>query len=753
MNQDDGRVVGRSPARVDGRDKLLGRALYAGDISFPAMLHVRVLRSDRPHARILGIHTGAAACFPGVVAVLTHREVPGTNRIGRDKPDQEVLCTGKVRCIGDPLAVVAAETAAAAALAAALIRVDYEDLPGVFSPEEALRPEAPQIHESGNLLLERSLRAGDPEAGLRDAEVVIANTYRTQMVEHAYLEPEAGVATFEDGKLTVWTPSKYAHYDQREMAAALGVPPERVRVVNTTVGGCFGDKTSLSAGYYAALAAIRTGRPAKMVYSREESFIATRKRHPFIIHHTLGATRAGRIVAVKVEILADTGAYCASGPTVLAKSLVHAVGPYEVPNISVQVRFAYTNNPVGGSMRGLGVPQTAFAHESQLDLLARRLGMDPFELRLKNGFKPGSVTATGQRLGDSVGLAETLAKVRGRIERIGTPPSTATRRYGWGIGAMFYGIGIGGRSNPGRARLEVDDGGTYTLFVGIGDVGQGSSTALTQIAGEVLCRPVAEIRLVAGDTDLCPDSGVTAASRVTYIVGRAVQIAAEALLGKLREAAASLLETAPEKLRPDETGFHLPEDPARRVSLSAAVAALKAQGGVPAAEGFYDPDFIPLDPETGQGAPMATYAFAAQGALVAVDVGTGEVEVLSVVACHDVGRAVNPACVTGQIEGAISMGQGFGLTEEILLEAGRIRNPGFSQYFLPTALDMPETVALIAEAPEATGPFGAKGVGEPALIPTAPAIVNAIHAATGVRVTTLPVTPERLWRLLHPAAP
>ena len=485
-----------------------------------------------------------------------------------------------------------------------------------------------------------------------------------------------------------------------------------------------------------------------MVYSREESFVATRKRHPFTIHYTTGANREGQIVAAKVEILADAGAYCASSPVVIMKSLVHAAGPYEIPNISIKISFVYTNNPVGGSMRGLGVPQTAFAHESQMDILAKTLHLDPFSVRLRNGFKPGSITATGQQLGDSVSLGETLLRVRDEIERIGTPPSSIHKRYGWGIASMFYGIGSPGRSNPGRARVEINDAGKFTLYVGMGDLGQGSSTALLQIAAEVLkCQPH-EIRLIAGDTDCCPDSGITAASRVTYIVGKAVQIAAGKLRQLLQEAAAAVIETSPERLQLGGGIFYAEEEPVRRVAVPHVVKILKQNGVVPVGEGNYDPDFKPLDPKTGQGRPMATYAFATQGALIGVDINSGEVEVLSIVACHDVGKAVNPAGVTGQIEGAVSMGLGFSLMEEVVLQEGRIRNPYFSGYFLPTVLDVPETVSLIVETPEATGPFGAKGVAEPALIPTAPAIINAIHSATGIRVNELPVTPERLWRLL-----
>jgi CO/xanthine dehydrogenase Mo-binding subunit len=746
-------VIGRSVRRVDSHDKLSGNARYAGDISFPGMLQTKVLRSDRPHAKILAIRTEAATAHPGVVAVLTHADIPGKNVVGLVKPDQTVLCVDKVRYIGDPVALVAAESEEAAEAALALIEVDYEDLPGVFSPEEALRPDAPPIHAGGNLLKEHTLLKGDPEGTLAGAEVVIRNTYRTQMVEHAYLEPEAGVAIFENGKATVWTPSKYAHSDQREMSVVLGLATGNVRVVNTTVGGCFGDKTSLSAGYYAALAAVVTGRPARTVYSREESFFASRKRHPFTIDYTLGATREGKLLAAKIDILVDGGAYTASSPTVMFKALVHAAGPYDIPHVAMKLTFAYTNNPVGGSMRGLGVPQTAFAHESQIDLLARELGMDPFDLRLKNAMRPGTATATGHRLNDSVALVETIERVRREVKAAGTPPATAAKRYGWGVGSMFYGIGQTARPNPGRARVEVDSEGRFTLYIGIGDVGQGSSTAMTQIAAEALKRPLEAIRIVAGDTASCPDSGVTAASRVTYIVGKAVEMAAVDLLGQLKVQAAALLGIDAARLSYDGEGFRTAGGGGRRVAVAEAVRAARQAGIDPCGRGEYDPPFTPLDGQTGQGEPMATYAFATQAALVGVDMETGEVEVLKVIACHDVGRAVNPAAVEGQIEGAVSMGLGFSLSEEILLQAGRIRNPGFSQYFVATVLDMPEIRSLIAEAPESSGPFGAKGVGEPALIPTAPAVVNAIHAAAGIRVKELPATAEKVWRLLQGRPP
>lgn len=742
----DESLIGRSISRVDGRDKLTGDARYAGDISLPGMLHLKIVRSDRPHAKIKAVQTEAAKHHPGVVAIFTHQDIPGANRL---RHGQQVLCDNRVRYIGDPVAMVAAETRESALAAVSLIRVAYEDLPGVFSPEEALLPDAVRIHDTGNVLLERTLLKGDPEQGLRDSEVVIANTYRTQMVEHAYLEPEAGVAVYEEGKVTVWMPSKYAHSDRKEIAGLLGLPLDKLRIINATIGGSFGDKASLSPGYYAALASLITRRPAKLVYTREESFFASKKRHPFVIDYTTGATREGRIMAVKVEMTADAGAYAASTASVLLKSLIHATGPYEIPNVLVRVRGVYTNNPVASAMRGLGVPQVAFAHESQMDILAEMVRKDPFEIRLNNGLKPGSITATGQKLGASVGLAETLKKVKDEISRRGTPEASGSKRYGWGIASMFYGIGSAGQDNPATARISTDDTGDFRVYVGCGDVGQGSSTVLTQIAAEVLKCPADNIRVIADDTDCCPDSGSTVASRITYLVGRAVQIAAQKLKNLLQNTAASIMEIDAGDLVLENGVFYSTEDPQRMISVPQAVINLRAQGISPGAEGVFGADITALDPHTAQGSPMATYAFATQGALVSLDMESGEVEVLSVIACHDVGRAINPANVTGQIEGAIAMGLGYSLMEEVLLENGLIRNPAFSNYFLPTSLDIAEITSILVEETEPSGPFGAKGVAEPALIATAPAILNAISAVTGMHVKKLPVTSDALWKLLH----
>jgi nicotinate dehydrogenase large molybdopterin subunit len=742
------KLIGKPVAKVDAPDKLKGKALYAEDIFFPGMIYLKVLRSDRPHARIIKIHFEKAAAYPGVVAIFTSKDIPGRNRVGLATKDQRVLCDDKVRFIGDPVALVGAETLRAAEEAVRLIRVDYEDLPGVFSPEAAFAPDAVQIHETGNLLVDRSLIKGNFDQALDQADVVIKNTYRTGTVLHACLESGAGVATYDGDRLTVWMPSKEIYVDHPDIAAALGLAPEKVRVISTVIGGAFGDKRGLGPGYYAALASFKTKRPAKMVYSREEYSLVSVRRHSFTIDYTTAATKDGRILGVKADIVADGGAYAFSSSSVLTKTMIHASGPYEIPNVSVRVRAAYTNNPIAGSMRGLGVPAVAVAYESQMDILAETLKMDPFEIRLKNGLKPGSITATGQRLDDSVGLNETIRKVRDEISRRGLPVSDVSKRYSWGVASMFYGIATPGSSKPSVSRLEAKDSGDFVLYVGSVDVGQGSSTLFSQIVAEVLGCEVEKIQLITGDTDCCPDTGSAGASKLTYVAGRSVQMAAQKLKAMLQGAAAAALGKPEEELILDQGFFYHPEAPHLRASAVQAIKRLREEGRSPVAEGRFAPDVAPVDKATGQGAPNATYAFATQGALVSVDMDSGEVEVLSFVASHDVGQVINLHGVEGQIEGSVCMGLGYALMEELLVKDGIVRNPRFSGYFIPTALDVPEVKSLLVEAEVPSGPFGAKGVGEPALIPTAPAILNAIRAATGVRVKTIPLTSEALWTLL-----
>ena len=448
--------------------------------------------------------------------------------------------------------------------------------------------------------------------------------------------------------------------------------------------------------------------------------------------------------------MGDGGAYASCSPTVLTKAMLHAAGPYEIPNVQVRVRVVYTNNPIAGAMRGLGVPQVAVAYESQMDILAETLKMDPFEIRLKNAFKPGSITHTGQRLDHSVGLTETIEKVREEISRRGGSRFSGLEEVCMGHRLhVLWDRALVASARPSVSRLEANDSGEFILYVNTVDVGQGSSTLFAQIVAEVLGCKVEEIRLVTGDTDCCPDTGSAGSSKLTYVAGRSVQMAAQNLKAILQGAAATVLGTSEKDLILDQGFFYHPEAPNRRVSVAQAVKSLKEEGRSPVAEGRFIPPVTPLDKETGQGVPNGTYGFATQGALVSVDMESGEVELLSLVASHDVGKVINLHGVTGQIEGSVAMGLGYTLMEEVLLKDGAIQNLHYSDYFIPTALDVPEVTCLLVEEAEPTGPFGAKGVGEPASVATTPAILNAIKAATGVRVKELPLTSERMWMLLN----
>lgn len=717
------------------------------------MLWVKVLRSSVPRARIEMIDAAVALALPGVKGVYTAKDIPGSNRAGPRTKDESLLCEKEVNAVGDPIAVVAADSREAAEQAVKCIEIRLGELPSVSTIEEAMDPNAPVIHEGGNLVKVRSIVSGHAEEALESADIVVSNTYRTQMIEHAYLEPEAAFAAYRDGKLTVRMPSKYINADHGELASILNLELEDLRLVLSTVGGYFGGKSGISPAYYCALVTCLTGQPSKMVYTREESFISSTKRHPTIIEHTLGAKKDGKLVAARIRILGDAGAYTGFSPSVISRSAVHAAGPYEVPNVSVDAFMVYTNNANSGAMRGFGVPQTAFAHEAQMDLLAARLGMDPVAVRKMNYLREGSQTITGQRLEHSVGLEKTCDEVVRLIQKHGQRTERNNERYvyGWGLASMYYGIGSTGIPNPARVTLECRKDGTVGLLAGVTDGGQGAATALSQIVAERLGVPVEKIRFTQPATDVTPDSGTSTASRLTYVVGRALYEAGSALRKEWKNYAARLLGCSDEVVHFEEGQF-FSEGKTKKFTLTELLDRAEADGATFRTQGYFDPDTTGLDPDSGHGVPYGTYAFATQGALVRVDRGTGQVEVLKVIAAHDVGRAVNPNTVEAQIQGGIAMGVGYGIMEQVIRDHGTIQNPGFHGYLVPTAMDIPEMETVIVEEPEPTGPYGAKGVGEPALIPTAPAVCSAVSRATGCCFLEIPLTAEKVWRALNKEA-
>jgi len=739
-------VVGKSILRNDAKEKVLGSARFGADMKLPGMLYAKVLRSQVPHGWLKSLDLTRAHKVPGVQAVLTAQDVPGLNAYGIVFKDEPVLVKDKIRKRGDPLAVVAAETEELAELAAKMIHAEIEELPGVFDPLTALADGAPVLHGQSNLLMEQKVVRGDVDQAFQEADYVVEGEYRTGYQEHAYLEPEVSLALAEGGQVTVWASTQNPHYDRGEIARNLGIGINQVRVIQTITGGGFGGKLDISTQILVALLAVKTGRPVRLVYTREESMIASIKRHPMMIKMRTGATKEGKLIALEADILADTGAYASQGPGVIARSVVHAPGPYDIPNVQVRGRIVYTNNPTCGAMRGFGVPQVTFAHEQQMDILAGKIGINPIEFRLMNCHKPGVVTATGQQLRHSIGMEQVIkaAKEKQDPEAKSLP---GKHRRGRGISCMWYGIGYTGKANPSGAFINIVDDGTVIVLTGCADIGQGSNTALAQIAAEELGVDAGDIRMLSADTAMTPDGGPTSASRQTYVSGNAVRLAAAEAKKVIYDQAASSLKCSSEELKGEQGKIFIAHDPAKAISFKEAVGKCYYQGKMPFGRGYFNPSITSLDAQ-GQGVPYATYAYACHIADVEVDVETGQVRLLAITAAHDVGRAINPRSTEGQIEGGCIMGQGLALQEELIVRNGKILTPSFSTYLIPTTLDAAEIHPLIVEDQEPSGPFGAKGVGEPCLIPVGAAVANAIFDAVGIRITELPITPEKVLAML-----
>ena len=730
-------------------DSARGRTLFTDDVPLDKPLVLRVFRSKKAHAEIVDLDVKRAGQLPGVIGVLTAADIPRENLFGLINKDQPLLADDKVRFEGEAIALVAAENNHAAQQAVDAVQVNYRELPPLFDMERALDQDAPPIHKGGNLLFRRTIKKGDAAEGLAGSHVKVQRCYRTSHLEHAYLEPDASAGYVdEDGTLVIYASTQNPHYDHGEVCQILGLEEERVRIIQAATGGGFGSKLDLTAQGFIGLALFHFQRPVRLVYTREESFLATGKRHPFIIRMESGAGKDGRLSALRVKMICDTGAYASYGLAVATRAAVHVTGPYEVENVEVECLCVYTNQPVAGAMRGFGVPQVAIAHESQIDILAEELGLDPLEMRRINALRPGSLTATGQELTRSVGILKTLDAIepyyrqaKGGWKENG--PSTHLKQ-GIGLGVMYYGIGNTGVKNPAGARIRMNREGRVTLYTGAADIGQGSTTVLTQITAEVLGIEPLEIEVVVADTQWTANAGATSASRQTYISGNAVKEAAEKLADILLSEAETLLKTPKDFLSLKGGLVVDSRDIGKKVPLGELARQADLKGTSLSCRGYFDPVTTALDPDTGQGNPYATYAFGCHLAFLTLDTQTGQVKVSKIVAAHDVGKAINPQTVEGQIHGGVAMGIGFALMEEYV--PGTTISMG--DYHIPTAVDMPEIISIIVEDPEPTGPFGAKGVGEPALIPTAPALINAIADASGKRVYTLPANPERVKGLM-----
>ncbi len=751
------RVVGQPVVRHDARDKVAAATAYAADWALPGMLHAAVLRSPHPSARIVRLDTARAAAMAGVAAVLTAKDVP-RNTLSTDVPGQttavgplratlHVLAEERVRHQGEPIALVAAETLELARDAVETIEIEYEPMAGVFSPETALAPGAAAVHGAGNLLARWRVARGDVARALKDAAVVVEGEYETQMVDAAYLEPESGVAWIDsDGVITIRLSTQVIEHF-RDVAEVLQVPQNRVRVIGTYLGGGFGGKEDVTVEAYLGLLALKTGRPVKMVWTRHESLVARAKRHPYRLRYRTGAAATGEIVAQQIELLADAGAYAYLSALVLLYSTVTAGGPYRVPAVEVDACVAYTNNPPTSAMRGFGAMQTVFAYESQMDRVARALGLDPLEVRRRNALRRGDTLPVGQVIETHVALPELCAQAWAALG----PPSTPRAphvRVGRGLACNLQPYGrIVWLHDWASAWIGFEMDGSLVVRCGCPDVGGGQASSLCQIAAEVLGVTLSRISVHVSDSALTPLAGTTTASRQLYMSGNAVLKTARELRAQLLGVAAPMLGADAVALEMDADQVVTPDG--RTLPLTDLLREC-ARAGVPRSHlGVYHaPAGEPVDLTKGSGKVFPDYTFGAHAAEVEVDTETGVVRVLRYAAAHDVGRAINPQSVEGQIQGGAVQGLGYGLMEEIVLADGVNLTTSFATYLIPTAADVPDVHAVVHESGEGLGPFGARGIGEPPIGPPAAAIANAIEDAAGVRLTRLPITAERVAEAL-----
>jgi selenium-dependent xanthine dehydrogenase len=747
----DGSIIGQPVLRPDALDKTTGRTRFTDDLCPEGLLHAAVLRSAHPHARLRGLDVNVARQMAGVAAVLTAGDVPGDRNHGVLKKDWPVLVYDKARYVGDVLALVAAETQSQARDAVQAIRVDYEPLPVLSSAEQALAADAPLVHDDGNLLKVTEITRGDVETAFAHCDLVLEHTYHTPVGEHAFMEPEAALAVPEaDGGVTVYVGSQDPFADRAQIAASLALPEEQVRVVHMPTGGAFGGREDIVAQIHAALLARVTGRPVKLTLSRAESMRVHPKRHATQITIKTGATRDGRILAQRVHMVGDTGAYASMGPAVMPRAAAVATGPYEIPNVHIESLAVYTNNPPAGSFRGFGAPQAHFAAESQMDLVAEQLGMSPFEIRRRHALRVGSTTNTGQILRDSVGIVDCIDRVEAAVNEIRAYEDRLVLsphlRRGWGVACGYKNIGRGsGIPDTASASVEATRDGRLVVRTGAAEVGQGLEVVLAQIAAQELGVAPHMIELVLGDTAQSMDCGPTNASRQTYTTGNAVRGAAARLRQILGTVAAAALDTTPDGIT-FAGGLAHAGSGGPVIALADLVTLAHGQGQPTRTDFVYTP---PATVPLGQaGDTHFAHGFACQAVQVEVDTRNGDVRVLRVVAASDVGRAINPSAVEGQIEGAVLMGIGTALSETFVVEDGIVRTDTLGKLNLPGVEAMPDIRCIIVEAPADNGPYGAKGAGEVAGIPTAPAITNAIRAAVGLHVTRLPVDRQLLLAAL-----
>jgi CO/xanthine dehydrogenase Mo-binding subunit len=756
--------VGKAVPRADAYGKVTGEEKYACDYYGPDLVWAGVKRAGVPHARIRRINIESARTLPGVVSVLTHHDVRGTNRQGVIRKDQPVLADDKARHCGDAVALVLAEDKAVLQEALNLITIDFEHMPGIFDLEKSLEDGSPLVHEDnsgGNILLKGTVETGAGEAALTECDAVIEAFFEVSYQEHAYLETEGGLAVLkEDGSLEIVVSTQTPFRDRAEVAEALGMEIEKIRIIVPYCGGAFGGKDGVTVQSLLALAALHCpGRPVKMWWDREESFVASAKRHPGRFHYRLGAKADGTLHALSAELYYDTGPYDHLGGVVLALGLEHAGGPYRIPNTSLRGWSVYTNNPVGGAFRGFGVPQVTAAMEQTIDMLAAKLGLSPLEIRHLNAVRKGDQNPIGVTLVSSTGLVEcldVLAKhVLWKEKELWKASAGPFKKRGVGIVCVMHGMGYGPVvPDYAGAKIELTEHGTFRVFCGVVDMGQGNAHTYLQIAGDILNQDAAHMEVVLPDTDKTLPSGSATASRTTYTFGNALIGAARILKERILKRSAGLVPAGPGDItalvmRPGSI-VYLPTG--KEIPLSEIAGVLDESERVSVFQ-FQAPvsQVRPTEDENLRlhGIPHLIFSYSAHLAYVEVDELTGKVEVKHYLAVNDCGRVINPQIFAQQIQGGIAQGLGYALCENFIVRDGMIKTPDLSTYIIPTSMDIPEMDSIAVELPEETGPFGLKGTGEIAVDGPLPAIANAVADACGVRILHAPLTAEKILRALE----
>ncbi len=750
----NGRVVGQRVAHHDFIDKVKGTMIYAADHQPPGMLYGRVIRSTVPSARVVSIDIADAQSLPGVVAVLVAADVPhnglivrASGGLGELAVEMPILASDRVRYTGEPIALVAAETQQVADHAAELVTIEYDELPGVFDPLQAMQDGSPLVHDEGNVLVNWRIARGDAEFGLARADVVVEGEYVTQHVEHAYLEPETGVAWIEGDVVTIRASTQVIEHSAT-IARILGLPSNKVRVIAAYMGGGFGGKEDMTVEPFLALLTWATRRPVRMIWDRQESLAASTKRHPMVMRYTTGATSDGRLTGQKIEIIGDAGAYPYLSPRIVFAAAVLACGPYGVADVDIRSRAVFTNNVPTSAFRGFGAMQVTFAYESQMNRLAAALHIEPAELRRRNFLSKGDVIPTGETLQTAVAVGETLDRALARLGEL--PVSSAPHKVvgrGFACNMQPYGRTIWFRDQA-SAWLTLQADGSLLIRSGVTDLGAGQAASLCQIASEVLGVALESVSVYIGDTALTPEAGGTYATRQLYMSGNAVLAAARELRDRLDPLAARLLGCLASDLDYVDGRVRAAESESLGVGLAELFSECVRSGVDTSVLTVWHADVGTFDPLSGQGDTFPDYTYGTHATDVEVDTDTGEVKVLRYVAVHDVGTAINPMRVEGQIQGGAMQGIGYALTEEIVLDEGVNNSTLFTDYLIPNASDYPDIEAEVVESGEGRGPFGARGIGEPPIGPSAPALANAITNAISARPMRLPMTPERVLALI-----